>query len=176
MKWIGLLFFTTTAQADVPVVIKVDDDVQAIKVSCPDGTDQFHTPSAGKVTLDMLPKDCTVFALRKLGVIQSVGEWTCTSQGCFLDVPPHKPVTNADGRVNLIFLNHGNAKTMELSCSGYRERTGIDDFTATFDGVPKGDCVVYAKGGSTAKSQPLGWGTYACTLSGPALICQPYTK
>jgi len=173
--WLLALTFQP-AQAGVPLVIKVESGVELVTIACSDGHVQTEEVKNGSVSLDLLPKNCVISATRRIGMVNSPGEWTCNVRGCSLDVPPHKEVADADGRINLIFLDAGAASTIELSCTGYRERTPIEDFTATFNGVPKEECTVYAKGGTTAKSQPLSWGTHVCTISGPTLICQPYRR
>jgi len=175
MIWLWMfIWLVTPVQAGVPLVLKIDKEFESVRIQCPDGISETQRVSNGQVTFDVLPKGCTVSVTKKIGTVNSNGTWSCTERGCTLDIPPHKPVENADGRVNLIFLDSGKATTIELSCSNYRQRTKIEDHTAVFNGAPKGDCTVYAKGGTTAKSQPLQWGTYVCTISGPTLVCQTY--
>ena len=175
MRWLWLFLLPLhTANAGVPLVVKVEPGVSSVSVSCPDGNVQTQEVKNNQVSFDIVPKNCTVSITKKVGKVNNTGVWFCSERGCELNVPPHKKVENADGRVNLIFLDSAKASTIELSCSGYRERTPIEDFTAVFDDVPLDDCTVYAKGGTTAKSQPLGWGTHVCTISGPTLICQSY--
>ena len=175
MRWLWLLLLPFhTANAGVPLVVKVEPGVSSVSVHCPDGVVQTQDVKANQVSFDLVPKDCKISITKKVGQVNNTGVWFCSERGCELDVPPHKKVQDADGRVNLIFLDAGKASTIELSCSGYRQRTPIEDHTAVFNGVPKDDCTVYAKGGTTAKSQPLTWGTHACTISGPTLICQIY--
>ena len=173
LLWLLLLPFHS-ATAGVPLVITVPKDVDKVTVTCPDGTVQTEEVKNGQVSLDLVPENCAVSVTKKVGTVNSSGEWHCSETRCTMNVPPHKKVEDAPGRVNLIFLDSGKATTIELSCSGYRQRTPIVDHTAVFNEVPKDDCTVYAKGGSTAKSQPLNWGTYACTILGPTLLCQDY--
>ena len=177
MTWFWLLTLPLhSASASVPLVLNVEADVSTVTLTCPTGSQDTKPEVNGQVSFDIVPTNCDVSLTKRIGQVNSVGEYMCDSRGCTLQVPPHKPVQDADGRVNLIFLDSGNASMIELSCSGYRERSKIYDFTAVFDDVPKDECTVYAKGGTTAKSQPLGWGTYACTISGPTLICQKYIR
>ena len=175
MFWLWIISgLVAPAQAGVPLVVNVDKGLEAVTIRCPNGIEETQKVANGQVSFDMLVEGCSIAVTKTIGSVKSNGTWTCTERGCSLDVPPHAPVTNADGRVNLIFLDSGKASTIELSCSGYRQRTKIADHTAIFEGAPKGDCTVYAKGGTTAKSQPVQWGTYVCTIAGPTLVCQNY--
>lgn len=175
MTWLWtFIWLLSPVHAGVPLVLKVNKDFESVTIQCPDGLVETQMVSDGQVSFDVLPKGCSVSATKTIGSINSTGTWSCTDRGCTLDVPPHKPVQNADGRINLVFLDSGKASTIELSCSNYRQRSKIEDYTVVFNGAPAGDCTVYAKGGTTAKSQPIQWGTYVCTISGPTLVCQNY--
>jgi hypothetical protein len=177
MNWIWLLSLPLqTANASVPLVINVEPEVVSVTLDCPNGAGETKKPEKGQVQFDVLPKDCSVLLTQSSGAISGTGEWVCNSRGCLLEVPPHKPIEDANGRVNLIFLDSGNASSIQINCTGYRQRSAIEDYTVVFNDVPIGECTVYAKGGSSAKSQPLTWGTYACTISGPTLICQKYKR
>jgi hypothetical protein len=169
-----LFLISQSGWAGVPLVIKVAPEINEVTVRCTDGQVHTKTVQNGEISLDILPTSCAVSVTQRIGEVNKTGTWHCTPRGCTLEVPPHKPVTNGAGRINLIFLDAGAASSIELSCAGYRKRQSIDDFTVVFNDTPKEPCTAYAKGGSTAKSQPLTWGTYACTLTGPTLLCQAY--
>lgn len=175
MFWICISLLLQVAWADVPLTIRVDEGLETVTLICPDGRNEVKPVENGTVTFDQPPESCEVKVTRSIGTVDRAGTWACSTNGCTLEVPPHAPVSDGPGKINLIFLDSGKATTIELACpGGYRNRESIKDFTTVFDEVPKGECTVYAKGGSTAKFHPIGWGTHACTVAGPTLLCQPY--
>lgn len=173
--WSLLLELASTgaARASTIDVSVPDPKVLRVILTCSDGTYEA-TPKNGSVTFEHVPKNCQVSMVRKSGLIDSTGTWTCTADACTKEQVEHRPVTDAPNRVNVIVttpLPPGAA--LELTCSnGFRVRSEVVTNTASFDSVPNEECTLFFKGTVPAKYRPMSPGTWWCSLSGVTAICK----
>ena len=174
-QWLWLLL-SSSAFADVPLTIQVEDGVEQVTLDC-NGRKKTETVRNGEVSFMDFPQNCKVQLTLRSGTITGTGTWKCTAQGCFQDIPPHRPVQAEPNAVHFILLGNEPPRLLELTCAGgYRQRSSVTEFVASFNNIPvNGDCTAYVKGGSTAKFHPVHPGVYACSISGPTLVCQPYS-
>ncbi len=168
-----LLSLALTAQAG-PLTVQVDDPYTiAVVLEC--GRDLMKaTVKSGQAVFDSVPDGCTVNLIRRTGIIDRPGTWTCGLDGCTMDDVHHAEISDAEGRINVVVTSEaGGNSALEVTCpSGYRSRTDIAEATATFDGVPGEDCLLSFKGGAPAKFRGISQGTWYCNLVGTAAICQ----
>ena len=167
-----LLSLALSAQAS-PLTLQIDDPyVIAVVLEC--GRDLMKaTVSGGVATFDSVPDNCTVDLIRRTGVIDKPGTWTCGLDGCTMDDVHHAPISDAAGRINVVITGEtGGNSSLEVTCpSGYRLRADISEATATFDDVPAEDCLLSFKGGAPAKFRGITQGTWYCNLVGTAAVC-----
>ena len=167
--FLGLL----CAQA-APLDIAIDDpQILSVVLECTDGTYRSVVKD-GHATFERKPENCTVHLIRRVGVISEPGKWSCNVQGCARDDVYHRPVEDAEGRVNIILSAARPSGTwMELHCgSTYRRRADIVQNTSTFDEVPAGEsCTLFIKGGAPIRYKPLEWGTHLCTIDEAVMHC-----
>lgn len=167
-----LLSILSPARAATLEITVTDPMVTALVLECRDGT-QKATVKNGLATFEQVPEGCTVNMIRRSGTIDAPGKWTCTLDTCKMEDVQHAPVTDADGRVNVILTTEmPPGAWLELTCSGgFRARADVKTNTAVFDGVPNEECTLFFKGGPPAKYRPMRWGTWSCGLSGTTAVC-----
>ena len=169
---IGAMLALAQAQAQSLEISVADPMVIAVVLECADGSHKAVVKN-GRATMEQVPQGCTVHMIRKGGVIDAPGKWSCTLDACKQDDVDHREVTDANGRVNVVVTSPlPTGSFLELTCSGgYRVRADIDLNTAVFDGVPQEECTLHFKGGVPAKYRPVRWGTFYCGLSGSTAVC-----
>ncbi len=169
---IWLLASWTTASAQSLQIEVADPSVSTVLLACDDGERRADVVD-GIAAFMRAPQGCRVHLLQEVGHIDAPGRWRCTDTRCALVDVDHRPVSDADGRINVIANTDLPASaSFELSCAGgHRQRQRIAQNVAVFDDVPASDCTLLLKGGVPAKFQPMTWGTYTCGLSGSAMIC-----
>lgn len=153
--------------------IKIDDPaVSEVLLACADGEFRAEVRD-GYASFMRSPSACQVHLIQRVGEIDAAGQWRCSAAGCALADVEHRPVSDADGRINVIINTEIPASTtLELTCPGsYRQRERIELNTAVFEDVPADECTLLFKGGVPAKYRPMRWGTYYCGLSGSTVIC-----
>jgi hypothetical protein len=169
-----LLLSSALALANAPLELQIADSrVVAVVLECGANTEKAVVKN-GVATFPAVPKaSCTVNFIRKSGTITGPGLWNCTLDTCTQEDVHHAPVTDADGRLNVIITGGAEGSmSLELTCpSGYRERAAIQENTAVFNAVPKEDCMLLFKGGVPARYNHIGWGTYSCALTGTTAVC-----
>jgi len=157
-----------------PLEIEIaDPQIVSVVLECTDGTYRAVVKD-GLATFERKPDNCTVNIIRRAGLIDEPGKWRCDVQGCSMKDVFHRPVEDADGRVNIILGTEASPGSwMELQCaSGYRNRADIAQNTGTFDGVPSGEiCTLFLKGGAPLRYKPIEWGTHQCTVDGSSMNC-----
>ncbi len=169
--WIALF---SSAFAIAPLEVRVDPDVTSVKLVC--GSDSWESkPHDGVATFDRAPDNCQVLVTRPAGQINGPGIYTCTGGTCVYQDTPHRPVSNAPGRLNVVFTGAYDTQWLELKCDGgFRERVDITENAGTFDGVPSGECTLLFKGATPAQYRPVTTGTYKCRLTGITAVCDPF--
>lgn len=167
-----LVALATPAEAAAPLEITItDSQVVAVVLECGGDTKRAIVRD-GLASFPETPKTaCQVNFVRKSGVVDSPGKWTCGLEGCSQQDVHHRAVSNAPGRVNIITTSA--ASQLEVTCpGGYRERASVVENTATFEGVPNESCMLLFKGGTPARFNGLRAGaTYQCNLTGTAAVC-----
>ena len=163
---------TGLAMAAVLEIEVPDPQVVAVVLECADGTYKAVVKD-GLATFDRRPEACSVNFIRRAGTIDLPGRWVCDLAGCKMKDVHHRPVTNADGRINIIAATPlAGGAWLELNCgTGFRARADVLENTAVFEGVPREDCILNFKGGAPAKFKPVTWGTYQCTLDDTTALC-----
>ena len=172
---LGWLFASFSALAAPPLEVHFDPDVLAVTLVC--GSERLTSPvTNGVATFGSAPANCSVQIERPIGKLSGPGVYTCSSsQGCKLEDIHHAPIADAAGRVNIILTGTYDTAFLELGCpNGYRTRGDIADNTATFNGVPKGDCDLQFKGGAPARFRPISPGSDRCSLTGPTAVCTAF--
>ena len=167
-----LLALAVSAQAG-PLTVNVSDPyVIAVVLEC-DGNLMKATVRDGRAAFDAVPEGCTVDLIRRTGVIDQPGEWTCGLDGCSMDDVHHAEISNAPGRINVVVTGDiAGASSLEVTCpSGHRARQELQEATATFNDVPAEDCDLLFKGGAPAKFRGISEGTWYCSLVGTTAIC-----
>jgi hypothetical protein len=171
---LSMLLATMTSAWAAPLEIQISDpQIVSVVLECTDGTYRSVVKD-GLARFERKPENCTVNIIRRAGVIDEPGEWRCDAQSCSMKDVFHRPVENADGRVNIILSKEAAPGSwMELQCaSGYRNRAEIDQNTSTFDGVPRGEiCTLFLKGGAPLRYKPIEWGTHQCTVDVSTMNC-----
>lgn len=170
---IALLLASMSAQAAPLEILISDPQIVSVVLECTDGTYRAVVKD-GRAVFERKPDSCTVNIIRRAGVIDEPGEWNCDVQSCSMKDVFHRPVEDADGRVNVILAKEAAPGSwMELQCaSGYRNRADIAQNTGVFDGVPAGEvCTLFLKGGAPLKYKPIEWGTYQCTVDALTMHC-----
>jgi len=168
-----VLLLTTLAWASSPLELEITDpQITAVVLECADGTHKAVVKN-GKASFQRIPESCTVNLVRRAGSIESAGVYACTIEGCTRKDVHHRPVTDADGRINVIAETPlAGGAWLELTCgSGFRARADVLENTAVFDGVPEEDCILLFKGGAPAKYRPITWGTWMCSVPGTVAVC-----
>jgi hypothetical protein len=167
-----LLALALSAQAG-PLTVNISDPyVIAVVLEC-DGSLMKATVRDGRAMFDAVPEGCTVDLIRRTGLIDQAGEWTCGLDGCTMDDVHHAEISDATGRINVVVTGDiAGTSSLEVAClSGHRARQVLEEATATFDGVPAEDCSLLFKGGAPAKFRGIGQGTWYCSLVGTTAIC-----
>lgn len=171
----ALLLALSTAHAEAPVRIAITDpQVTAVIFRCGSAPANRVPVREGRVHLDVDPGACQLEMERKAGTIQGAGSYSCDLNTCKLDDVHHRAVSDAPGRVNLIFTTDILASTIELTCpSGHRARGDIAENTVVFDGVPVEDgCKLSAKNGSPSRFNNISEGTWYCSTTGTTMVCK----
>ena len=156
-----------TLEIEIP-----DPQVVAVVLECADGSFKAVVRD-GLATFERKPDGCAVTMVRRAGTIDQPGRWRCDLDGCRMKDVHHRPVTDGDGKINIIMASQlAGGASLELQCaSGYQVRTPVVENTVVFEGVPKEDCTLHFKGGAPARYKPLTWGTWQCTLDGTVALC-----
>lgn len=170
----SLLWLTSAALGATIDLSVPDPKVTKVLLTCADGRYEA-VPKNGHVTFEHVPDACQVEFVRKSGVIDSTGSWTCSADTCSKEQVEHRPVTNAPNRVNVVVTTElPPGATLELTCSnGFRVRAEVVTNTSVFDNVPNEECTLFFKGTVPAKYRPITPGTWWCSLSGTTAICKP---
>ncbi|MFT4625503.1 MAG: hypothetical protein ACI8PZ_004171 [Myxococcota bacterium] len=167
-----LLSLAMSAQAG-PLTLKIDDPyVIAVVLEC--GRDLMKaTVKHGQATFDEVPSQCTVDLIRRTGVIDEPGVWSCGLDGCTLDDVHHAAISDVAGRINVVITGDaGGNSSLEITCpSGFRQRQDLVESTATFNDLPNEECLLAFKGGIPAKFRSITSGTWYCNLVGTAAVC-----
>ncbi len=169
MFWLTLCSLADAA----PLTTHVDDPyVIAVVLECYNDLKKA-TVRDGKALFTDIPNNCKVDLIRRTGLIDEAGVWTCGLDGCKQDDVHHATISDAPGRINIVFTgDSGGTRSLELACSsGYRERVDVVDATVTFNKVPAEDCTVNFKGGVPARFRHITPGTWYCSLTGANAIC-----
>ncbi|HHO51947.1 MAG TPA: hypothetical protein ENK18_13965 [Deltaproteobacteria bacterium] len=170
---ITLLLTHWTPAVAQSLQIEIDDPkIAEVVLACADGELRAEVRD-GLASFMRSPSACQVHLIQRIGEIDAPGRWRCSTRGCSLQDVEHRPITNADGRINVIINTEiPPSTTLELTCPGsYRRRERIELNTAVFEDVPADECTLLFKGGVPAKYRPMTWGTYYCGLSGNTVIC-----
>lgn len=165
-----------SAWAAPPLQVTVPKDVDTVVLDCA-GKRLEARPVAGVATFAEAPASCKVLALRPIGQIAGPGEFTCDDAGCKLEETHHLAISDGPGRLNVVMTGAYDTKWLELTCSasGYRVRADIVENTATFTGVPAGDCALYYKGATPAQYRGISSGSWRCSLTGTTAVCARFT-
>jgi hypothetical protein len=161
------LAVAATVELQVP-----DPLVREVILECADGTHRGQ-PKNGVVTFEHVPKGCQVMMLRRSGVIDSTGKWSCSLDACTKQEVQHREVVDAPNRLNVIVTTElPPGASLELTCSnGFRVREPVVTNTSVFETVPDEECTLYFKGSVPAKYRPIRAGTWSCGLSGTTAVC-----
>lgn len=171
------LVLIPAAFAGAPLQITVPADATHVTLKCATRTLE-GTPVKGLVTFAEAPANCAVNVTYKLGTVSGAGIYSCTADGgCVLDDVPHAPISDAAGRVNVVFSGVYDTKWFEMSCNSgeYRQRMDIVDNTATFNDVPSGECTLFFKGGTPAQYRGVTAASWRCSLTGTTAVCSKFT-
>jgi hypothetical protein len=170
-----ILLLASPAMAEPPLLIRVGDDVSHIELDC--GGKKIREKVIDNIaSFGIAPKECTVTLIKPSGVTEYNGTWACNEKGCALEVPPHRPISNAEGRVNFVLLSGVTATQLEMVCQGgYRKRASVVEHTVTFDDMPSETCIVHFKGGQPARFPTVNAGkSYKCSVTGTIAVCNDY--
>jgi hypothetical protein len=168
------MWWMASALASTIEIAVPDPMVTSLILECATGTYKADV-RGGMVTFDHLPQNCRVFFIRKSGVVDDTGKWTCGLDQCSQEDILHREVVAAPNRVNVIITTElPKGAAMELTCpGGFRLRTEVLSNVAVFDGVPTaGECTLFFKGGVPARYQPMGPGNWSCGIHGSAAVCK----
>lgn len=149
-----------------------DPAVTSVILKCKTGTYDAE-PKSGLVTFEHLPDGCQVYMVRKSGLIDATGVWSCGLDSCKREEVRHQPVTDGAGRVNVIVTTElPPGAALELTCSnGFRVRANVVVNTAVFEAVPDEECTLFFKGSVPARFRPIRAGTWSCGLAGTTAVC-----
>lgn len=149
-----------------------DPAVTTVVLECRSGSYKTAVKS-GVAAFEHLPDGCQVFMIRKSGLVDSTGIWTCGLDTCKKEEVRHNPVTDAAGRINIILTTElPPGAALELTCNnGFRVRADVVVNTAVFDAVPDEECTLFFKGSVPARFRPMRIGTWSCGLAGTTAIC-----
>ena len=167
--WLALCSLADAA----PLTIHIEDPyVIAVVLEC-DNDLKKATVRDNKALFPDIPKNCKVDLIRRTGVIDEAGVWSCGLDGCKQDDVHHAPISNAPGRINVVFTgDSGGTLALELTCSsGHRERVDVKEATTIFNDVPAEDCTIQFKGGVPARFRHITPGTWYCSLTGATAVC-----
>lgn len=167
------MFWMTLAHGFSPVQISVPDrNVTEVVLKCPDRMITARV-SNGLASFNEDVSNCAVEFKVDVGRITDPGAYTCSaSSGCIGKGVNHRPVSDAEGRVNII-LTDASASLFELKCGSWRERAYVTENVAVFDNVPSDGCTLHFKGGTPTKADGIGPGTYTCSAIGGIGACRP---
>lgn len=166
MLWLSL------AHGFSPVQISVEDrNVTEVVLTCPDRTIRARVVN-GIASFSENVSNCEVEFKVEVGRIADAGAYTCgANTGCTAKGVNHRPVSDAEGRVNII-LSDQSANMFELKCGAWRERSYVTENVAVFENVPGEGCTLHFKGGTPTKADNIGPGTYMCSAIGGIGSCR----
>jgi len=167
-----------TARAD-DLVVSVPRTMQTVVLQCGDQRYEQSVPRSvtpmAEVTFPIRPgRQCDVSFTQSVGQLTQIGKWTCTETGCVEDIIDIGAVEALPpGQVKLVISQELTHPTVELSCpSGYRQRAAVSEHIALFSDVPPDECTLMFKGGAPYRYNPIGWGTWACSVVSATLVCE----
>ncbi len=165
------------AWAGAPLQIQVGPTVDVVALDCDGGKHLQAKVVDGLAVFAEVPTGCVASEIHALGSITAAGSWACDDSGCTLLEMPHRTVTDASSRINVVFPAAFDTKWLEITCGdGYRERADIVENVGTFDKIPsKEACELHFKGGTPARYRPITAGSWRCALSSTTAVCTKYT-
>lgn len=170
---LGLWWLASALGATLEITVP-DPSVVTLILECANGS--YRADVKGGVALfDHLPNNCRVYMIRRAGLVNEPGKWTCLAETCSQEEILHQEVVDAPGRLNIVLASEmPKGSSFELTCpGGYRTRADIAINTAVFEGVPSsGDCTLFFKGNTPARFNGISPGTWSCGILGSTAVCQ----